>query len=134
MALAIRKTFPVQVGKNTKAVKEADYLSWLHELPCIVTGRFGVEAAHVSFAAPVYGATGRGKSQKSSDRWALPLSPELHAAQHGMNEEEFWKQHNINPHVWCLVLYGIYCERGADGIPIAERALRLRQQGGEGDD
>jgi hypothetical protein len=30
--------------------KRSDYLAFLHKLPCVVTGRTGVQAAHLSYA------------------------------------------------------------------------------------
>lgn len=107
-------------------VKAKTYLSWLHSLPCIVSGRSPVEAAHVSFANPAFAAPGRGKSQKVSDRWALPLHPDLHREQHTMNEQEFWRSKGINPHLAGVVLYGLWSERKDDGLASAERLIRSK--------
>lgn len=107
-------------GLKAKPKKDADYLSWIHDLPCCVSGRRPVEAAHVSFANPRAGATGRGKSQKASDRFALPLHESLHRAQHAENEQKFWSDRGIDPHYLALALYGAYHE---DNIELAQAIL-----------
>lgn len=105
-------------SKKVKPVQDADYLAWLHELPCCISGRRPVEAAHVSFANLRAGATGRGMSQKASDRFALPLHADLHRilpeAQHNHNEQEWWDKRGIDPHYLALALYGAFHERNAE--------------------
>ncbi|MBW3096856.1 DUF968 domain-containing protein [Pseudohoeflea coraliihabitans] len=123
MAFRIAPAEPVAYSKATRAVKAKPYLEWLHGLPCVVTGRMGVEAAHVSFANPALGAPGRGKGQKVSDRWAVPLHPDEHRRQHGMNEQEYWRSVGINPHMVGLVLWGLYSERKSDGTDAAKMLI-----------
>jgi len=93
---------------KTRPKKNADYLKWLHELPCAVTGRIGVQAAHLSFADPWYGHYGRARGTKAPDLFALPLSPESHARQHSMSEQSFWMEEGINPHELALTLWGLW--------------------------
>jgi len=118
MSMAIRKTFPEVVPKQ-KASKNKDYLSFIHRLPCVVTGVHTVEAAHLSAMAPEYGHYGRGKSSKASDRWVLPLSPVQHRKQHSGNEMEYWQAVGINPHVLALTLFGLWYDMGDDAEPFA---------------
>lgn len=106
-----------------KATKNKGYLAWLHALPCCVTGTYGVEAAHVSFPQTKYGHYGRGRGTKASDRWALPLSPECHRAQHSTNEEKYWLSVGIDPHILCLVLHGLYVEMGDIATEHAEAII-----------
>lgn len=101
---------PLQASKAP--VKEKDYLSFIHKLPCIITGIYGIEAAHLSTHSKKYGHTGRGGARKASDRWVLPLTKQWHDKQHSMNEMAFWQQNNINPHVLCLALHGVFKEYG----------------------
>ena len=129
MAYRIAPSQSPTPSKATARVKSGDYLSWLHELPCVITGQRLVEAAHVSFENRLLGAPGRGKGAKVSDRWALPLLPEMHRAQHAMNEREFWRQHGIDPHLICLTLWGLWCERKDDATPIAEAMILARKTG-----
>lgn len=114
--IASRPTEPTRKGKPKK---DADYLSAIHLLPCCVTGQSGVEAAHVSFAAPFYGAYGRGKGQKVSDRWTLPVCADEHKRQHGMNEQEYWAGVGIDPHLLALRIHGLWTEFGDDFVPFA---------------
>jgi len=91
--------------------KKKDYLRFLHELPCCVSGTTGVQAAHVSFPNPWYGAYGRGKGSKVSDRLALPLCAELHTLQHSGrlgSEQAFWGHYGIDPHSLANTLFCIY--------------------------
>ncbi|MDR6818449.1 hypothetical protein J2X76_003626 [Neorhizobium sp. 2083] len=104
---------------KAKAVKSKGYLAFLHELPCAVSGVYGVEAAHLSMAAPKYGHWGRGKGSKAPDRWALPLSPAEHARQHNIGEEAFWRAAGINPHVLALTIFGLWSDMGDDAQPFA---------------
>jgi len=59
------------------------WLKKVRTLPCVITGRLGVEAAHIRFGC--YSA-----GMKPSDRLVLPLSPELHREQHRTSEIAFW--------------------------------------------
>lgn len=93
-----------------KAVKRPAYLDWIRELPCIVTGRVGVEAAHISTASPAHGHFGRGNGMKASDRWTLPLCPVEHRIQHQMREAEYWSTRGIDPYLAALVLWGLYSD------------------------
>jgi hypothetical protein len=105
MAMAIRKTQPTVPKK--RPTKKPDYLAWLHTLPCVVTGRLGVEAAHLSTAEPWYGHYGRAKGTKAPDIFALPLHPDEHRIQHSMAEMEYWHEY-VNPHILALILWAIY--------------------------
>jgi hypothetical protein len=102
-----------------RATKSKGYLSFIHLLPCVVTGQFGVQAAHLSMAAPKYGHYGRGKSSKASDRWCLPLSPDKHSRQHVIGEDLFWRSAGIDPHILALTLHGLWTDLGDDAEPFA---------------
>ena len=110
--------------KTAKARKDGGYLKWLHGVPCIVTGTLPVEAAHLSTANPKYGHMGRGKGQKSADRWALPLNPIQHRLQHLWGEEKFWAIKKLDPYAVALVLHGLYL----DGISPADAYEIIRQR------
>lgn len=93
--------------------KRKDYLAFLHELPCVVTGRYGVQAAHLSYASIMHGHFGRGKQTKAPDRFALPLCPEEHALQHSGkvgSERDYWASKGINPHDLANTLWGLFCD------------------------
>lgn len=130
MAFEIRKSAPIAFPKR-KPAKSKDYLSFLHSLPCVVTGATTVQAAHVSFAAPRYGHYGRSKGTKAPDRFALPLSPEEHARQHSMNEAAYWASVGINPHILALTLWGLFTDMGDDAEPFAIAVInQYRQEAG----
>lgn len=104
-----------------KPAKSKDYLSFLHELPCVLTGRYGVEAAHLSMASPQHGHYGRGKGRKAPDRWALPICQEEHHRQHQIGEHTFW--HGRDPHTLCLVIWGLFSDMGDDAAPFATAVI-----------
>lgn len=106
MALAFKKAEPYFPKKRPP--KEPAYLNWLHKLPCAVTGRHPVEAAHVSFASPWHGHYGRAKGTKAPDQFAVPLAPHMHASQHEVGEKKFWHEWQIDPHQLALTLWAIY--------------------------
>ena len=108
---------------KSKPVKSKDYLAFIHELPCAVSGKSPVEAAHLSFPAPKYGHYGRGKGSKAPDRWALPLHADEHRRQHSGNEESFWKAAGINPHVLALTIHGLFSDMGEDAQAFAAAVI-----------
>jgi hypothetical protein len=106
-----------------KPVKSKDYLSFIHLLPCVVSGAREVQAAHISFANFKYGHYGRGKGQKVHDRWALPLSAVEHAKQHAMGEQDYWLTAFIDPHLLCLIIWGLFCDMGDAAEPFASSII-----------
>ena len=98
------------VPPKRRAKRQGDYLSFLHLLPCIVTGRMGVQAAHLSYASIFHGHFGRGKGTKAPDRFALPLCPEEHAAQHSGSERAYWEAKGIDPHALANTLWGLFSD------------------------
>jgi hypothetical protein len=112
-----------------RPAKRASYLKFLHELPCCITGRTGVQAAHVSFSAPWYGSYGRGRGTKVPDRFALPLCAEEHDLQHSCklgSESDYWDAKGINPHELANTLWGLFCDY--DEYEAIERCTaRIRQ-------
>jgi len=111
---------------KAKRKKDKGYLAWLHQLPCIVTGLYGVEAAHLSYANPRYGHYGRARGTKASDIWALPLCPEEHRIQHSGSEVAYWSEVGENPHSLAVVLWAIYSQYGDEGTPFAVSAIMQR--------
>lgn len=118
MAFEIRKE-PTYSFPKAKPTKSKGYLAFVHALPCVITGQYGVEAAHLSMAAPQYGHYGRGKGHKASDRWVLPLTSEEHSRQHRIGEHQFWACTGTNPHVLALTIHGLWTDLGADAEPFA---------------
>ena len=117
---------PRAIVDKAPPVKAKAYLQWIRCLPCLVSGSQPVEAAHVSFANPAFGAHGRGKGQKASDRWAVPLSPDLHREQHTTNERDWWSRKDINPHLIATILWGLWNERGELATSEAVRIIRSK--------
>ena len=132
MAFEIPKHPEAFVIPKRRPEKKPQYLMFIRVLPCCVTGRYGVEAAHLSTADPIYGHYGRAKGTKASDRWVLPLNPDEHRRQHSGNEMAYWQSVGVNPHELALVLHGIwtdYDENTAIDRATARIMQRLRRQG-----
>lgn len=136
MAHRIAPVTPIR--EKAKPVKDKSYLEFLHELPCVITGQTQVQAAHLSSEAKEWGHKGRGKGQRASDRWCLPLSPVAHTEQHSGAEMAFWDRHGINPHALACALYAKWCELDGDAVSecteiiINARSLPRRQLYGAG--
>ena len=115
MAMQLRKistAFSQQpTGKVSKRIEKPAYLDFIRSLPCIVTRREPAEAAHVSYADPRAGKLGRGKASKESDCWAVPLHPDEHRRQHGMDEREYWSSVGIDPVPIAAFLHAAYPNR-----------------------
>jgi hypothetical protein len=112
MASMIKKTADPYFVKQT-AKKEPSYTKFIHQLPCIITRRhFDVEGCHVSFPNRDYGHYGRARQSKAGDRWTLPMIKSLHDEQHTMDEAAFWRGQRINPHLACLIIWGLFTEFG----------------------
>lgn len=109
MAFEIRK-MDCQPTPKARPAKRGPYLAWLHTLPCVVTGRNDVQAAHLSYANAWHGHYGRGRSTKAPDRFALPLCEEEHRRQHSMSERDFWDSVGINPHELANTLFGLWSD------------------------
>lgn len=99
--------------------RDKAYLSWLHELPCVVTGRMGdgVQAAHIRFASIEYGKRYTGGAEKPHDRFCLPLWWQEHATQHE-GERRYWRERGIDPLWLCHLLWRIYPD-----VPKAQFAI-----------
>lgn len=110
---------------KAKAVKDKGYLSFIHELPCIVSGRIGVEAAHISFANPIYCHYGRGRGTKASDAWCIPLRADFHAKQHSGSEREFWHEIGIDPHATAAALWMAYSTLGDEAVRFATARIMM---------
>lgn len=126
MAFRIARDISPDPTPKAKPTKSKNYLAFIHLLPCVLTGRTEVQAAHLSMAAPRYGHYGRAKSSKASDRWVLPLSPVKHRRQHEIGEDLFWRSAGIDPHVLALVIYGLWTEYGDAAEPFATAIINQR--------
>lgn len=116
-------------GAKRKRVTDEQHLRWLRTLPCVITGRRPVEAAHIRFADPSYGKRETGGGEKSDDRWALPLSPALHREQHGGSERLFWAKYGIDPCKVAAALYGISGDDEQAEVIIRAAQVGARQMG-----
>lgn len=92
-------------------IMDAKHLECIRQMPCVISRKWPVEAAHVRFASAAFGKPETGKQTKPDDKWCVPLTKFHHQdsdkAQHKGNEQEFWQRHNINILLLCEELYAV---------------------------
>lgn len=99
----IRPMRPLRQKEPIK--KDKIHLTYIRMCDCLVCGSSAPsEAAHIRYGQKEYGKFQTGMGEKPSDCWVVPLCSSCHRlgdrgikAQHSMNEQEFWKSHNIDP-------------------------------------
>lgn len=110
----------LDVGRIRRPRAKIDaYLIFIRKRPCIVTGHYGVEAAHIRYGELRYGKRNTGMGEKPDDRWVIPLSPDSHREQHSMNERRFWESKHIDPCLVAALLFSHFVlddEDGADAV------------------
>lgn len=95
-----------KVRQKRPRQEATDHLRWLRSLPCAVTGKRPVEAAHIRFADAASGKREAGTSAKPDDKWAVPLHPEKHRDQHQTGDERlWWSRFGIDPIVLAAKLW-----------------------------
>lgn len=99
------------------------YLCWLHTKPCCLTGLTPVDAAHIRYGNEFYDKRPTGMGEKPDDKWCLPVVRSKHTEQHSMNEQEFWRKHNIDPLALAQRYYAEYLEETG-----ASRIIQPRKQ------
>ena len=101
------------------SAEERRWFSWLHQLPCVVTGVIGeqVQAAHIRSAQMLdFNKPNTGTGQKPDFPWCLPLLNSEHDKQHAMGSERaYWESVGMpidclkrSPLLLCNELGGFY--------------------------
>lgn len=73
--------------QKVKKIRSKKHLKFIASLPCLITGRDDVQAAHIRIG------NNAGMALKSGDDCTIPLSCEEHAKQGRMGEIAYWEQH-----------------------------------------
>ncbi len=94
-------------GKEHSHKKDEGHLAFVRKLPCLITGRYGVDPCHVRYGDPLYKKPRTGKATRPDDCWVVPMIREKHHEQHGMSELLFWKQQGIDPLAVARDLYAV---------------------------
>jgi len=75
-----------------------DHLVFIRSLPCLITGKRPVDAAHIRYGDLRYGKPHAGAGEKPSDQYTVPLHHEVHMQQHSQGDEAaWWKSQGIDP-------------------------------------
>lgn len=112
-------------AKEAMEVRDPRHLAWIRTLPCVVTGKYGCEAAHISFADARFGKPERARGKKAGDDWTVPLSPDAHRDQHSRNERKYWADQGIDVTTLASRLWGVSGDTEA-GIAIIRQAWMTR--------
>lgn len=92
-------------GKKRPREKDGKHLDFIRGLPCVITGKRPVEAAHIRMGDPAYAKRETGMGERPSDCWVLPLHADLHREQHAGSERLFWARHGLDPMRIALALH-----------------------------
>ena len=83
--------------KRPRQHREA-HLDFIRDLPCLISGRRPVDAAHIRYGDTQYGKAHAGAAEKPSDQWCVPLHHDIHMQQHANgNEASWWESQGIDP-------------------------------------
>ncbi|MEQ8782540.1 MAG: hypothetical protein RIE06_22975 [Roseibium album] len=94
-------------GKKHARIKDDAHLTFIRQMPSLISGIEGCEACHVRYGDPRHRKPRTGKGVKPDDAWTVPLLPEEHRSQHTTNEQAFWKAIGIDPLEVAVQLYAV---------------------------
>lgn len=98
-------------------VRDRNHLAFIAQLPCLITGVYGVHVAHIRYGDPEYDKRSTGMGEKPSDCWVVPLAPDVHLYdQHRAGERDWWVGKGLDPLEVAKALYGASgdVERGVE--------------------
>lgn len=108
---AATKARPKSPKADRGRERDNAHLAFIRRLPCVATYaetgklRFGCQAAHVRMVRE--GKPG-GMGVKPSDKWTVPLTPEMHDRQTNRGGERgFWHALGIDPVVLAQQIYAV---------------------------
>jgi hypothetical protein len=82
-----------------------DHLKFIRQLPCLISGLRGCDAAHIRYPDPRFAKLHTAMGQKPHDKWTVPLHRSIHMDQHEHNEREWWESKGLDPVVIAAALY-----------------------------
>ena len=115
-------------SKDTRRIKDEAHLAFVRKLPSAVSGRYGCEACHIRSPSAIHHKKATGISQKPSDFWTLPLTPEEHRDQHSGAEMEWWSRHGIDPFDLASKLYEVTGDIEAGTAVLARATMNVRMK------
>lgn len=103
-----------------KKFKSRDYLEFVAERPCVITGAYSNVDLHHESVLHSYG----GALKKYFDFGALPLRHDVHLDErHGWGKHAFWSHYNLNPTLLVMNLIKEYVTLDRADKALAEAAL-----------
>jgi hypothetical protein len=101
--------------------KSGDYLNYIADLPCIVTGRRPVDCHHEAVLRKYSGT-----QKRKFDFGAIPLAHDVHIYQrHEWGKNKFWQHYQYDPIEVCIALLTVYINKGGLDSDKAKEALRM---------
>jgi hypothetical protein len=120
----------IDLRQRQPRVEDPKHLRWIRTLPCLISGQFGVEAAHVRYLDRRFNKRQVGLSEKPDDRWVVPLHHSHHRtgpdAQHSRGEREWWQRKGIDPVIVAAALFMWSGDDNAAHIIISTARLDLK--------
>ncbi len=101
-----------QLTQRQPRLHDPGFLRFLRKKPCIICGTLPSDACHIRFGSEAYGKRAVGIGEKPDDRWCVAMCRRCHMLQHGMNEQEFWRERRMLP---LLIAQKFYSEYGGTG-------------------
>lgn len=111
-----------KTGKTQKRIESPAHLAFIRRLPSVISGVYGVEAAHIRYGDPIHRKPKTAKGRKPDDCYVLPLTPTEHASQHRENEKLWWDEKGLDPIRIALNLYDVSGDVPA-GVEIIQKVL-----------
>lgn len=104
-----------------KGMKSKDYLNFIGQESCPVTGKYPADLHHESLVRRFSGGL-----KKYFDYGALPLEHEVHLGErHQMGKDLFWKQYGLDPAKLAEDYLTRYIDTGPEDEYEALEALRM---------
>jgi hypothetical protein len=104
-----------------KKIRSKDYLDFIGQQKCVVTGSHPADCHHESVTRRFSAGM-----KKYFDFGALPLRHDVHLYErHSMGKVEFWEKYNLNPAELAVNFIEEYLSLAPEDYDVAEEALYM---------
>lgn len=102
-----------------RKIKSPEYLGFLSNKRCVITGEDWIDIHHESLLSDF-----RGGMKKYNDFQAIPIAKRLHIyGRHDLGKEKFWSTYGINPYEAAITLIEEYLSYGPEDFDLASEQL-----------
>ena len=108
-----------------KRIRSVDYLNFIGQHHCVITGKHPVDCHHESVVRGFMG-----QQKKYFDYGAIPLDHDIHINErHALGRHGFWTKYDMNPRSVVASLIREYLTTEPEDFDEAQRALRMVSDG-----